>query len=31
MKKFTLSTWLLFLVPSILGIILFMIPLKFGE
>lgn len=29
MKKFNLSTWLLFLVPSILGIILFMIPLKF--
>ncbi|MFS0575947.1 YjiH family protein [Sporosarcina sp. 179-K 3D1 HS] len=29
MKKFSLSTWLLFLVPSILGVILFMIPLKF--
>ena len=31
MKKFNLSTWFLFLVPSILGIILFMIPVKFGE
>ena len=30
MKKFTLSTWLLFLVPSILGIVLFMVPVKFG-
>ncbi|MEK3935867.1 YjiH family protein [Sporosarcina sp. FSL W7-1349] len=29
MKKFSLSTWLLFLVPSILGVVLFMIPLKF--
>ena len=29
MKKFTLSTWFYFLVPSILGILLFMIPLKF--
>lgn len=29
MKKFSISTWLLFLLPSILGIILFMIPLKF--
>lgn len=29
MKKFSLVSWLLFLVPSILGIILFMIPLKF--
>ena len=28
MKKYTLSTWLLFLIPSILGILLFMIPLK---
>ncbi|AOV08892.1 YjiH family protein [Sporosarcina ureilytica] len=28
MKKYDLSTWLLFLIPSILGIILFMIPLK---
>ena len=28
MKKFNLSTWLLFLIPSILGIVLFMIPLK---
>lgn len=31
MKKFSLSTWLLFLIPSILGILLFMIPMKFGE
>lgn len=31
MKKFSLSTWLLFLVPSILGVILFMIPLKFAS
>ncbi|MGN7385665.1 YjiH family protein [Sporosarcina sp. SAFN-015] len=31
MKKHHLSTWLYFLIPSILGIILFMIPLKFGE
>ena len=31
MKKFNLSTWLLFLVPSILGILLFMIPVKCGE
>ncbi|MBE1552945.1 YjiH family protein [Sporosarcina limicola] len=31
MKKFGLSTWLLFLLPSILGIILFMIPLKFNS
>ena len=29
MKKFSLSAWLLFLVPSILGVALFMIPLKF--
>ena len=29
MKKFSISTWLLFLLPSILGIVLFMIPLKF--
>lgn len=28
MKKYNLSTWLLFLIPSILGIFLFMIPLK---
>ncbi len=28
MKKHNLSTWLLFLIPSILGVILFMIPLK---
>lgn len=27
MKKFSLSTWLLFLLPSIAGVILFMIPL----
>lgn len=31
MKQFSLSTWLYFLIPSILGVILFMIPLKFGE
>ncbi|MHA6258922.1 YjiH family protein [Sporosarcina sp. CAU 1771] len=31
MKKFSLSTWLLFLIPSILGVILFMVPVKFGE
>lgn len=31
MKKHQLSTWLYFLIPSILGVILFMIPLKFGE
>ena len=31
MKKFSLSTWLYFLIPSILGVILFMIPLKFGD
>ena len=31
MKKHSLSTWLYFLVPSILGILLFMIPFKFGE
>jgi len=28
MKKFSFSTWLLFLIPSILGILLFMIPIK---
>lgn len=28
MKKHSLSTWFLFLIPSILGILLFMIPLK---
>lgn len=28
MKKFSLSTWLLFLIPSIIGIFLFMIPFK---
>lgn len=27
-KKYSLSTWFLFLIPSILGVILFMIPLK---
>ncbi len=31
MKKFSISTWFYFLIPSILGIVLFMIPLKFGE
>ena len=31
MKKFSLSTWFYFLIPSILGIILFMIPVKFGD
>lgn len=31
MKKFSLSTWILFLVPSLLGILLFMIPMKLGE
>ena len=31
MKKHQLSTWIYFILPSILGIILFMIPLKFGE
>ncbi|MCZ2260905.1 YjiH family protein [Sporosarcina sp. G11-34] len=31
MKKHNLSTWLLFLIPSILGIILFMIPLKLTD
>lgn len=30
MKKFSLSTWLLFLVPSIIGIFLFMIPFKYA-
>ncbi|QUW21099.1 YjiH family protein [Sporosarcina sp. Marseille-Q4063] len=28
MKKYNLSTWLLFLIPSILGILLFMVPVK---
>ncbi len=28
MKRFSLSTWLLFLIPSILGIFLFMVPIK---
>ncbi|TQR08744.1 YjiH family protein [Psychrobacillus soli] len=31
MKKFSLSTWILFLLPSIAGIILFMIPLPTSE
>lgn len=31
MNKFSLSTWFYFLIPSILGVVLFMIPLKFGE
>lgn len=31
MKKYNLSTWLLFLIPSIIGIVLFMIPLKLTE
>lgn len=30
MKKFNLSTWLLFLIPSILGVFLFMIPIKYA-
>ncbi len=30
MKKHTVSTWFIFLIPSILGIILFMIPLPFA-
>lgn len=30
-KKFSLSTWLLFLIPSIVGVILFMVPLPDGE
>lgn len=28
MKRFSLSTWLLFLIPSVLGIFLFMVPVK---
>ena len=31
MKKYSLSTWLLFLIPSILGILLFMIPVKLTD
>lgn len=31
MKKASLSNWLLFLVPSIIGVVLFMIPLKIGD
>lgn len=31
MKKFTLSTWLLFLIPSILGVFLFIIPVPTNE
>lgn len=30
-KQFSLSTWLLFLIPSIVGVILFMIPLPDGD
>lgn len=30
MKKFSVSTWLLFLIPSIIGILLFMIPFNVG-
>ncbi|WP_303966723.1 YjiH family protein [Sporosarcina ureae] len=30
MKKYTVSTWFVFLIPSILGVILFMIPLPFA-
>ncbi|MEK5067292.1 YjiH family protein [Sporosarcina sp. FSL K6-1508] len=30
MKKFALSTWFYFLVPSILGILLFMVPMKYA-
>lgn len=30
MKKYTLSTWLLFLIPSILGVLLFMVPIKYN-
>ncbi|OZS77649.1 hypothetical protein CF394_10595 [Tetzosporium hominis] len=30
-KKFSLSTWLLFLIPSIVGVVLFMIPLPDGD
>ncbi len=30
-KKFPLSTWLLFIVPSLLGITLFMVPMKFSD
>jgi len=32
LKKFNLATWLTFLIPSIIGVFLFMVPLKFdGE
>lgn len=31
LKKYTISTWLTFLIPSLLGIMLFMIPLPSGE
>lgn len=31
MKKFSLSTWLLFLLPSLAGVILFMIPLPIQD
>ncbi|WJY26577.1 YjiH family protein [Sporosarcina trichiuri] len=30
MKKASLSNWLLFLLPSLAGILLFMVPMKFG-
>ncbi|WP_040287607.1 YjiH family protein [Sporosarcina koreensis] len=30
MKKASLSTWLLFLLPSLAGVLLFMVPMKFG-
>lgn len=31
LKKYTISTWLTFLIPSLIGIILFMIPLPSGD
>ncbi|EGQ26918.1 nucleoside recognition domain protein [Sporosarcina newyorkensis 2681] len=31
MKKYTASTWFVFLIPSLLGIMLFMIPLPFQD
>ena len=30
-KKFSISTWLLFLIPSLLGIILFLVPIPTDE
>ena len=30
MKKASLSNWLLFLIPSLIGVLLFMVPMKFG-